>query len=181
MKTALLILLITFFMILFISYPFKIKWSFHFNVLKNVGFVVFKVLFIRLTCERFKINNKCEIEIESEKKKKKDDQFLKQYIYSLAKRVDVKRIDLFCDIGLKDDAYLLSMTCGYIDSFFNICYSVLLNRYVDLKIFYRCEPTYQRECLEATGKIIVTFSLIDVLISVYNAYRRYKRLNKGGL
>ena len=153
-------------------YPFRIKWSFHFNILKNIGFVVFKVLFIRLLCERFKINNKCEFEYEKEKKKsKKNQEFFHEYIMALAKRVDVKRIDFFSEIGLVDDAYFLSMFDGFVSVGLYNLIGLFLNKYKDIKIFYDNTVVYEGEKLEFTGKIIVTFSLVSVIISVISALK----------
>lgn len=163
--------------IMIVMYPFKIKWSFHINLLENVGFVVFKVLFIRLLCERFKINSKCEFEIEREKKKNKNKNsqiFFQGYIYNLAKLVDVKSIDMFTDIGYGDDAYFVSMLTGCVEASLMCLFSLFLNKYKSVKIFNKSESCYEKDVLMLTGKIIVSFNLMAVFVSLFNAYKYYR-------
>ena len=83
----LLIGFIFMFILLVVTYPFKISWYFHINLLNNIGFVVFKVLFIRLMCERFKIDNHFEFQTEREKKKKKNQVFFHNYIFCLSNTI----------------------------------------------------------------------------------------------
>jgi len=169
-STKLVIIFIVFFVLLFITYPFKITWRFHINLLENLGFVVFKVLFIRLLCERFKISN-FEIKTEREKEKKRKNEFFKNYIICLAKRVNAKKIDLFFDVGAEDDAYFVSMLSGYVGALFSSLSALLLNRYSGVKIFNSFVPNYEKSELNITGKIIVEFNLITVFISLITALK----------
>lgn len=175
---VILIVSILIFILLIITYPFRIKWSFHFNVLENIGFVVFKVLFIRLLCERFKINNKCEIETEREKKKsKKSEIFFHSYIYNLAKRVDVKRIEFFSDIGFKEDACFISLCCGVVNVSIEMLKSLFLVKYDNVKLYTKNSIDYENNKLEFTGKIVVCFNLVVVFLSLIQAFKFIR--NKG--
>lgn len=173
-----LILFIILFIVLVVLYPFKITWRFHINLLENIGFLVFKVLFIRLTVERFKISNDFKIEKEKEKESKKDKTFFHNYILSLAKRVNAKKIDFFSDVGAKDDAYFVSVFSGYLGVCLSSIFCLILNRYSLVKIFNYFVPNYREPRLEFTGKIIVTFNLISVLISLFEAYKLTKKIKK---
>ena len=173
----LLIGFIFMFILLVVTYPFKISWYFHINLLNNIGFVVFKVLFIRLMCERFKIDN--HFEFQTEREKKKNQVFFHNYIFCLSKRVDVKKIDVFCDVGSEEDAYFISMLNGYIDAVLAMVSGVFLNRFKSLKIFNNVEPYYEKSILEFTGKIIVSFNLISVLLSTIMAYKLTKKSRRG--
>lgn len=176
MKTILIAIFVLIFVFMVVLYPFKIKWYFHFNLLKNMGFVVFKVMFIKLLCEKIKINERLEFEAEGEKtKNKKNKKFFKEYVLLLAKKVDVKHLDLFCDVGVGDDAYFVSMLSGYINAIGSALFSVFLNKYKDIKICYNTIPYYQEEKLEFAGKIIVSFNLINVFVSLYLARKTTKK------
>ena len=164
--------------VLIIGYPFKIKWSFHINLLENVGFVVFKVLFIRLTCERFKLNSRGQIEVERERKEKRNKLLIQKYIYSLAKRVEVKNVDLFVDVGAENDAYFVSVLSGYIGASLSVVEALIINKYEKVKMYVFYIPNYEESKLECTGKIIVRFSLIDVAFAFIEALKSFIKQKK---
>ena len=174
MKTTLIIILLFLLILMVVNYPLKIKWSFHFNVLKNIGFIVFKVFFIRLLSERVKINKEFEFVAEKEKGEKKSSLFFKNYMLSLAKKVNVKNIDIICDLGA-DDAYFISVISGSALTFISSVIAFILNKYEDVKIYYDLLPNYNEYQFELTGKIIVSFTIVDVFKSLIEAFKLTKR------
>jgi len=173
MKAFLLVLFITFFIIAFITYPFKIKGVFHIDVYNNVGFIAFKVLFIKLAAVRFKLADNGQIKVHKLKKKKKKDNYLFTfYVLSLAQKVNVKKLELFFDFG-NEDPYFASLVSGYMGAITSSIISVFLNRYEGVKIFTSFIPKFDKNQLEASGEFVVTFSLIDVLLSFINALSKY--------
>lgn len=174
MKTFFLILFIILIVLLVISYPLKVRCGFHVNLLLNVGYISFNLAFIRLLAERFKINNKLEFEGEKERNSK-HKKLLTSYINNLTRRVDVKKLDLFFDVGVKDEACFVSLFCGYINSIVIGLFAALLSKYKNLDIYLKTNPYFNKESLEATGEMIVTFNLIDVVVSLLKAINNTKR------
>lgn len=156
---------------MFITYPFKIKGVFHVDVLNNVGFIAFKVLFIKLTAIRFKLSKNGKIKTHKLKKKKNNYLFT-FYVLSLAQKVDVKKLELFFDFG-DEDPFVASMISGYVGSFCSTIVSVFLNKYKGIKVFTSFMPNFDKKQLETSGEFVVTFSLIDVTLSFVHALKKY--------
>ncbi len=179
MKATLLIVFIVLFVVLLLVYPFKIKGAFHFNAIEDVGFVVLKVFVIKLVCMRFRFNNKGGLELKKYKKKKKKKKpvtLLGSYFMSLAKKLDVKKIQFFFSSGVPDNAYLVCMVNGAVETISASMFAVLLNKYKHLKIFSDVDPVFNENKLEVTASVVVSFCLLDMLLSVIHAYIYYFKL-----
>ena len=92
---------------------------------------------------------------------------------------ELKKIDTFCDVGAEDDAYFVSMLSGYIGSFLSIISSIFLNNYKGIKIFNYFNPNYNESKLEFSGKIIVEFNLIAVILSLLSTFKATKKIKRG--
>jgi len=180
MKTLILILLIIFMIIAVLNYPFRIRGTFHVDVLNNIGFAVFKVLFIRLLSEKFKLSKSGKIEVEKEKnkKRKKNKILINKYFKCLSERSHVRRVDLFFDAGSKENVFFVSMLSGYVGVITSSISAVLINKYKDIKLFNSFKPSYNKDKLEVTGDLIASFSLKDMITSFICAVIYYFKKKK---
>lgn len=176
MKVLILIFFIIQLLICIITYPFKMKGAIHINVLENIGFAVIKVFNIRLFSGRFKMSQDGHLSMEKEKKnkkKKKNKTLLQHYFISLAKKVDVKKAELFFNGGREDDACFVSLVSGYINVLMSSLFAVLMNKYKTMKTFLSVEPDYNKNRMEITATGVISFCLLDMFLSVVHAFISY--------
>lgn len=182
MKEIALTCLIILFILLVIVYSFKVKIVFHFNVFEMVGFVSIKALGFKMFSGKFTINEQMQFELEKpkkkSKKKKKPISLLTVYFLTLAKRLSVKKFEWYFTCGSNTDASLVSLLCGYVLCLDSIVSSVLLNSYSHVKIYNDIDPIYDSDRLEASSNIVVSFCLLDMLVSLFVAYKNYFELLK---
>lgn len=168
-----LLLAIALFVLLVLTYPFKLKTAVHINFLEDVGFGAVKFLNLKLFCARFKITKNGKFEIHNavkKKKKKKNKTIRKKYFLCLASLLKIKKFEVMLDAGYEDNAYLLSMFCGYFSNLSSSLIAVLMNKYKGIKVFYRVNPFFKQNRLELSGSIVVSFSLLDMIVAIFCSY-----------
>ncbi len=173
MKLALIIFASILFLILILTYPFKIKVATHINFLKDVGFLAIKFTAIKLFCGRFTITKNGKFEVKNavkKKKKKKNKEVRKKYFTCLASMISVRKFELFLDAGHESNAYLVSLICGYIGALTMTGVGALMNRYHGMKVFTRINPSYTEYRLELSGSIVLRFTLLHIILSLACAY-----------
>lgn len=177
MKGALLGIAVALFVVLIVIYPFKLKAVFHINVLEDLCFLAIKVFDIKLFCARFTITKEGKFDMDKfnkkKKKKKKDPLLLSSYFMCLAKMLHFKKLELFFTGGSSENAYYVSMLCGYVNAISSALYAVLLNKYKHIKIYSDIDPDYGQDRLELSASVVISFSLLDMIISVICAYKCY--------
>ena len=180
MNNILLILFIMFFVISVVIYPLKMKGAIHINVLENLGFAVVKVFNIRLFNARFKMAKDGHVSMEKEKnKKKKKNKTLSQfYFMSLAKKVDVKKAEIFFVAGSSQDAFIVSVVNGFVNVVSTCVFTTLMNKYKSMKTLVCVEPDYEKEGLEITASGVISFSLFDMLLSVIYSVIHYLKVKE---
>jgi len=161
-------------------YPFKVKTALHFNVFEGVGFLSVKAFCFRLFSGKFMLTDDGKFEMQKKgkpkRKKKKPISLLYVYFTVLAKRLAVKKFEWYFTCGSENDARFVSMLCGYILSIDSMLSAFLLDRYKHIKIFNDIDPIYDKDRLEISASVVITFSLLDMIIGVVIAYYKYIKL-----
>ena len=107
MRQGLIIGLIVILAIFIVIYPFKFKVALHFNVIELVGFIAIKSFGLNLVSMKIWIDEygKPQVEIGKRKKKKKKKPFSysQAYFMSLAKRLEVKKFEVYLSYGQQSD------------------------------------------------------------------------------
>ncbi|MBQ7467167.1 MAG: hypothetical protein IJS74_03765 [Clostridia bacterium] len=177
-----MIALIVVLAVLVLVYPFKFKVALHFNVIELVGFIAVKSFGLNIISMKILIdeNGKLDIEIGKRKKKKKKKPFSysQAYFMSLARRLEVKKFELYLSYGQASDAYLTSMACGVVLMIDSMLSSILLDNYKHVKIFTDIDPIYNDDRLELSGAVVVTFSIFDTAISILLGFINYLKTKK---
>ncbi len=182
MKQGLIIALLVVLVVLVIIYPFKFKLALHFNVLELVGFIAIKFLGFNLVTMKLYIdeNGKPCIQRGKKKKKKKKKPFSyrQAYFMSLGKRLEIKKFEIYLSYGQASDAYLTSMACGVVLMIDSLLSSVLLDNYKHVKIYTDIDPIYNDDRLELSGAVVITFSILDLVVSVLLGLVNYFKVKK---
>lgn len=177
MKEIIMCLIIFLFMLSVITYPLKMVCAIHVDVVNMIGFAVVSVYSFKLLnikCEMTK--GKIKITKKHKRKKKNDKSFSKCYLKNLVNKLEIKKMDLFFDAGEVDNVKLVSILCGSISSIFAILISVLLNKFQDMKVFKCINPHYDKQIFELSGRLVLNFTLIDVVLSFISALKeKYER------
>ena len=105
--------------------------------------------------------------------------FLKQFIKELLSRIDVKKTEIFFTGGLEDDSYASAIMCGTISSLVKTGYSVLSQKYKNVKMYEDISPTYHETNLELTFDVVISLSFIQFLISAIKANSYKKKFEEG--
>ena len=182
MKEIVLIFFIILFVVSVITYPFKLKGALHINVIENIGFAVIKVFNIRLFNAKFKVASDGHFAMEKEKEKKqkkKNKELHRLYFMCLAKKIDLKKSEFFFTTGSTSDACLVSLIGGYINVFVSSVIAVLMTKYKHMKSFVNIEPDYQKDRIEMTASAVISFSLLDMFVSIMCALINYKKEKRG--
>lgn len=170
------IMFIVLFVLSFLTYPFKIKLMAHFDVFNNMGCVLIRFTFFELVCQKLSINSQGRLVIETKKipkkRSKKQSEKKNEYYECLAKKMDIKQFEFYVTGGSKD-AYQTSMLCGTILSVFSCLSSILKNSYSNIKIVNEVLPIYGKDQITITGRLIVRFCLMDMLLSILCANIKY--------
>lgn len=174
MKQALLIIAVVLFVVAIIIYPFKVKGLIYANLFNGVlcfSVVAFK---IKLLNERICVSEGGSVFIEKSRDKKEKDKSLGNYYFALlAKRADLDRVAIFFDCGKSDDASFSSLACGAFNIAAGILYHLLLEKYGNVKFLKCASPVYDRDIIELSARLVIRFSLLDMLLSFVCAYLKY--------
>lgn len=181
MKSYILVFAIIMLIFLVLIYPFRIRISLHLDFFRLVGFVSVKAYFLKLFSGKLIVDDQNKIKLVQEKKKNKKSKptyLLNIYFTSLLKRLTVKDFEWYFSCGSDTDANFVSLICGYVLAFDAVFSGILLNRYKHVEIFNDVDPSFEKDSLEISTKIIVCFSIFDVLWSLFVAYKEYFKIMK---
>ena len=180
MKCIFLIVLIVLFVALVLIYPFKLKGALHADLVNNVAFVVIKVFDIKLHSSKVQISDgKIKIDKKKKKNKHKDKKLHHYYFMSLIKKVNVKKLEVMLDVGFKNNPYLTSMLCGGISLLISCLSVIILELYGSNRVFESVQPHYDYNIFELSGELVVSFTLLDMFISIISAIinKRKEKVN----
>lgn len=113
-----------------------------------------------------------KIKMENEKSvfyQNVDRNFLIKFLVEVLSRLDVNKIEIFFTGGFVDDSYLSAIMCGTVSSMVQSLYSVLSQKYENVRMIEDVKPTFNESNLELTVECVVSVSLFEILVSVIKA------------
>ena len=87
----------------------------------------------------------------------------------LFKKIYFKTIAIYFNFGLKDDAFVSTMVCGYIDVFSKIAYSFLKTKKSEVLMNLKVYPSFKNNVIKFGIKAKISLSLYDLLWSFIEA------------
>ena len=178
MKNILIVFFIVLFIISVLVFPFKIRAMGHFNLVKLVGVYSLKIMFLKILTGRVKFENE-ELQVENlanilENEKNAD--FSKQLMINICKRIDIKKIELYFKAGFCDDSFSSAIVCGGVSSFIKTVYSVLTQKYYNVKLYEDIDPTFSQDNLELTFDAVISISFISLIVSLISSAIKNKEI-----
>lgn len=160
------------------TYPFKISVKFHINAITKQAFYSIKVAFIKLLCGTTYIEDNHLIIQNSHNliytTQNKD--FQTQLLKCILPQISVAKLQLYFCGGIASDAYKTAMLCGYIYSITSAIFTYFITKNNFINIFQDIDPQYGKDALDITAKAIIEFSLLDVIVSIIKANKKYKEI-----
>ena len=168
MKNILIVFFIVFFILSILVFPFKIRIMGHFNLVELVGVYSIKIMIFRILTgrikyqdDKFKVENVANI-LENDT----SGNYSKILIKSIANKLDIKKIELYFKAGFLDDSFASALVCGGASSIVQTIYSVLSQKYYNVKLYEDIDPTFCKDNFELTFDGVVKISLISLVVSV---------------
>jgi len=176
MKYLLLIIAVVLLLISILIYPFKVKGLLYFNLFDEIICVAVTAFKIKLLNQRLIINQEGIVSFENNKEKKQDSTLSSNYFSSLLKKIDVERVAIFFECGKSDDALYTSLACGTFNILTGSFYHFLYSKYGPVKFIAQANPNYGKDMVDLSARIVIRFSLMDMLVSVIYSYIKYFKL-----
>ena len=163
MKSVLIVFFILLLLVLIFIFPFKIRLMSHLNMFEMKGFYTFKIMRFQLLCGKVYVQNGEIVSNNSVNffSKNYNKQFMKELSKQLVSRIDVK-----------------AMLCGSVSSLVETTYSILSQKYDNVKLFEDINPTYNDNNLEVTFDIVVSVSIYEIVKSIIIAQFKKSKLKE---
>ncbi len=172
MKSLLIVFFIFSLIVLIMVFPFKTRFMCHINLLDLKGFYSVKVWRIRFLCGKVYVDSDGELMMENSAdmlSKNYKNTYFKSLIKELIKRVDIKKMEIFFTGGFAQNSFSSAMLCGSVSSGVRSLYSVLSQKYDNVKLYEDISPTFSYDNLELTFDIVLSISMIKIIISIIKA------------
>jgi len=125
-----------------------------------------------MLCGKAEVKSGGKIEIENSSNmfsSDMDKDFAFELAKQLAKRMDIKKVEIFFTGGFEEDSYSSAIMCGSITSMVRSLYSVLSQKYKNVKMYEDIDPTFFETNLELTFDGVVAVSILKIFISLIKA------------
>lgn len=172
MRNLLIVFLILTLFLMIILFPFKIRFMMHLNLLKKKGFYSLKILGIRLLCGQIYLDKDNKIVVENSIniiKQESNKDFIIAFMKQFSNKMDVRKIEMFFTGGLENDSYTSALLCGTISAGVETFYSVLSQKYENVKLYEDITPTFNDNSFELTLDVVVKISLFSLIVSIIKA------------
>lgn len=172
MKSLLIVFFIAVLILMLTFFPFKVRSMIHLNLIERKCFYCFKFWRIKFLCGRAQIDNSLGLKIENSNNLisgKLNQTFTKNLASELLKQIDVKKIELFFTGGFVDDSYSSAIMCGTVNAFVQSVYSILSQKYKNVRMYEDVTPTFYETNFELTGDVVIKISLFQIFVSLIKA------------
>lgn len=181
MRNLLIVFFVVILILLIILFPFKSRLMSHINLIEMKGYYSFKVWRLKLLCGMIFLNSSGELEMTNANnilKGKYNKDFIKAVSKEILSRIDIDKIELFFSGGFVDDSFMSAIMCGTVSSFVQTIYSILTQKYENVRLFEDIKPTYNESNFELTFDIVVKISIFQICLAILKAKKIKNKLEK---
>lgn len=168
--------IIAFFILLFMI-QLTLKLKVLFNIKNNEGKLQLKFINIPVLNYKISIISQC-LKITNKNGKSKymplilDQQSIKDYTdfeSILFRKIYFKTVSVYFNFGIKSDAFVSAMVCGYIDIFSKILYTLLKTKKNEVLAKLKIYPTFNKNVIKIGIKAKISLSIFDLFWSFIEA------------
>ena len=168
---------IVIFLLIVVVLQLTLKLKIFFNVKNNTGKLQFKFIFFTVFDYQISIKNMC-LRFTSKKGKNKyipldlSQESIQNYAdfqSILFRKIYFKTISIYFNFGVKSDAFLSSIICGYVDVFSKIFYAIFKTKKSELKMQLKVYPSFNKNVIKFSIKAKISLSLFDLFWSFTEA------------
>lgn len=181
MKSILIVFFVLMFFVLVLIIPFKSRMMSHFNFLEMKGFYSIKIWRIRILCGKIYINQNGEIEADNLTNLMSSNynkSFVKGLSKELISKLDVKKIEMYFTGGFVNNSFSSAMVCGSVSSIVQTMFSVLSQKYKNVKLFEDIIPTFNEDNFEITFDVVLSISIFQIILSILKANKFKENKNE---
>ncbi len=162
---------------IFLVFQLTIKAKIFFNVKNNIGKLKVCFVGIKIFDYTLSIKSRC-IKITNKKGKSKylpielDKESIKEYTHFqniLFRKIYFKRLGIFFNFGLKQNAFASAIVCGYVDILSKIAYTVFKTKKSETIMNLKVYPTFEKNVIKFGFKAKISLSIFDLLWSYAEA------------
>ena len=168
--------ILAFFIILF-ALQLTMKLKVFFNIKNNTGKLQIKFIGIKIIDYKISIKSKC-LMLTNKKGKNKympiefSEQSLQQYedfLSILFRKIYFKTMSVYFNFGVKSNAFLSAMICGYVDLFSKIFYTFFKTKKSEVKMQLKVYPIFNNNVIKFGIKAKISMSVFDFIWSFIEA------------
>ncbi len=179
MKSMLIVFFILVFILMILTFPFKVRMMLHANLIELKSFYCFKFWRLKFLCGMAKLDEQGKVEVKNSNNLFDGDinkVFAKNMAKELLDRLDVKKMELFFTGGFVEDSYVSALVCGGVTSAVRTFYGYLSERYENVKMYEEVTPTFHETNLELTFDVVVSVSFMHIFLSIIKANKTKKMI-----
>lgn len=159
--------------IMLLVFQLTLKLKVFFNVKKNIGklqikFLEFTVINLDISFESnyLKLTNKHGK--STYMPLKFDKQAIVEYTNFqdlIFRKIYFKQVSIYFNFGIKDNSFLSSMICGYVDVISKIAYSILKTKKSEVELESKIYPDFNTNVIKLGIKAKISLSIFDLIWS----------------
>lgn len=164
------------FLIIFV-FQLTVDAKIFFDVKENCGHIELCFVGIRVIKWKISIKSRC-LKITKRNGKNKylpieyDSEALQEYTnfqQILFRKIYFKRLGIFFNFGLQNDASSSALVCGFVDVISKIAYSVFKTKKSETKLQTKIYPSFDSDVIKFGFKVKISLSIYDLLWCVAEA------------
>ena len=153
------------------------KFKVFFNIKNNVGKLQIKFVCFKIIDYKLSLKSQCLVLTNKRGKNKyMPIEFSQQSIQNyedfegiLLRKIYFKSVSIYCNFGIKNNAFMSAMFCGYIDIFSKIFYTFFKTKKSELKMHLKVYPNFNNNVIKFGIKAKISLSIFDLIWSFIEA------------
>ncbi len=179
MRNLLIVFFITILLLLLIFLPFKTRLMFHLNLFETKTYYSLKVIFIKILCGMvFMKDGKLYVSNIDGPITFSSSKFTRFLILNILSKIDVKKVEIFFTGGFADNSFNSALLCGSVSAVVQTFYSILSQKFENVKLYEDIAPTFNKDNLEVTVDVVVSLSIFQLFVSIISAAFRNNKLKE---
>ena len=183
------------FLIIIFALQLTMKFKVFFNVKNNTGKLQIKFIIFKIIDYKISFKSQC-IMFTNKKGKNKylPIEFSEQSIQNyedfesiLFRKIYFKTISIYFNFGIKSNAFVSAMICGYVDIFSKIFYTYFKTKKSEVKMKLKVYPNFNNNVIKFGIKAKISLSIFDFIWSFIEAtltrkvrQLKYKEIDDAG-
>lgn len=178
MTIFIICLLSVIFLFLLFIFPLNTKIKLHIDFFGGKAFYSIKILWVKiLVGTTYLYGGKIVIQNTHNLIFKEDKNIRQKEVYfieEIVKQINISKLELYFDGGIKSNPFASAMICGNIDSIFCGISAYVITRHPLSHIIVSVSPDFQENTMELSVQSLLEISLLNIVVALIKGKRKYK-------